>query len=629
MSDRDSRSCCNDPFCNGECRSGRNRNNPFSREQPREQPRELSRVQRESRTIEQSGGCCNNIYCSGECALYETFYNPITRMLYYRNGCGVCCVDLRSGSCCSGPSGPSGPPGESITGPSGPSGPSGPPGKPDDCWLKILLRCFNQTFSSTNTQTYQFLVNTDNSPNKNPPIQSYLDVHVQPPNSIFINSDNPLGLYNGWCLDIFDTINVNTIYNAKFFSLLDPNISSVFPTCNPDAQYIFTYFQGIVFIYNQAQEYQSTIGPGGVLYSMADIQCAIWTLIFAINPVTDPIIVYNLLPNLLNARQIIIDAIAAQTLYQNTGDISVLITHNILGIVSIIIDRGCFQVTSLMVEICDLDLCCCDGPSGPSGPPGPPGESITGPSGPSGPSGPPGESITGPSGPSGPPGESITGPSGPSGPPGESITGPSGPSGPPGESITGPSGPSGPPGESITGPSGPSGPSGPPGVGAITEYYSFASGIEARNFQLAPTVTRISISSYIYGSLGSITIDNNMLLCGVGGSGDYYVTYNITLIPGTGNQNVQTAMATLSVGGGLLYIEGSHCYQSMNSNDQVTQFTASFFVTLKAKQYLLPVGLYKTPPSTVPSLVAESISLFNASSESSLRGCVITMIRLR
>ena len=570
MSDRDSRSCCNDPFCNGECRSGRNRNNPFSREQPREQPRELSRVQRESRTIEQSGGCCNNIYCSGECALYETFYNPITRMLYYRNGCGVCCVDLRSGSCCSGPSGPSGPPGESITGPSGPSGPSGPPGKPDDCWLKILLRCFNQTFSSTNTQTYQFLVNTDNSPNKNPPIQSYLDVHVQPPNSIFINSDNPLGLYNGWCLDIFDTINVNTIYNAKFFSLLDPNISSVFPTCNPDAQYIFTYFQGIVFIYNQAQEYQSTIGPGGVLYSMADIQCAIWTLIFAINPVTDPIIVYNLLPNLLNARQIIIDAIAAQTLYQNTGDISVLITHNILGIVSIIIDRGCFQVTSLMVEICDLDLCCCDGPSGPSGPPGPPGESITG-----------------------------------------------------------PSGPSGPPGESITGPSGPSGPSGSPGVGAITEYYSFASEIEAIKFQAVPTVTRIPISSCIYGSLGSITIDNNMLLCGVGGSGDYYVTYNITLIPGTGNQNVQTAMATLSVGGGLLYIEGSHCYQSMNSNDQVTQFTASFFVTLKAKQYLLPVGLYKTPHSTVPSLVAESISLFNPSPASSLRGCVITMIRLR
>lgn len=166
------------------------------------------------------------------------------------------------------------------------------------------VNAFNTLFSIANSANiYTFEIDQNNggtNPAKNPPTSSYV-------NETFTQL-LPQGcvdtlVYNGWCADTFDNIYAGTFYNSNIYSVLDPAILDPIISNNPYLTAIANGMHGtaadvhvdhmgaLLYLLNKvgndawiAGLYTSdpTIIPlnPGFLYTSADIQAAIWTLLF-------------------------------------------------------------------------------------------------------------------------------------------------------------------------------------------------------------------------------------------------------------------------------------------------------------------------------------------------------------
>jgi hypothetical protein len=193
-------------------------------------------------------------------------------------------------------------------------------------------------------------------------LTSYANVFFDSPAYPLQTVANPTGAYLGWCLDLFDEIFIGQEYTATVVSMLSPNVNTAYNAyyqCQPDNPVYLTYLQGILYIYNQVVDYETVSG-----YTANDIQCAIWTLLFRPNPLTDAIEDDNgALPHTdANVRAIIADAIAAQTAYNISGNALALLTNDIMGVLILPhSNSGCIQIFSVMIDLCTLNLCTCVG----------------------------------------------------------------------------------------------------------------------------------------------------------------------------------------------------------------------------------------------------------------------------
>lgn len=216
------------------------------------------------------------------------------------------------------------------------------------------LICFQRVFSAKFPQEITYSISYPGAldSRKTPNIQSYLNTSIidegsRTPN--LLTRMNPSGVYSCWCVDVHDFISPGTEYKAQLVSILDPHINQVINAmykCTPNNPIYLAYLGGILYIFNEAQNYQA-IG-----YSYQDIQVAIWTLLFTIDPANDtPIDDGGALSyNAANVAVIINAAIAAQIAYNKDGDACThLITTKIMGLIAFNIDpitssTGCNQI---------------------------------------------------------------------------------------------------------------------------------------------------------------------------------------------------------------------------------------------------------------------------------------------
>lgn len=229
------------------------------------------------------------------------------------------------------------------------------------------LECFNRVFSSVFPQEISYSISYPGAINseKVPNIESYLNTLISSESSRtpnLITKMNPTGIYSCWCFDTNDFITPGTQYVAEVISLLDPSIDAAINaayTCNPTKPIYTTYLGGILYIFNEAQNYQA-LG-----YSYEDIQVSIWTLLFTSNPLTatpdsDG---GNLSYTAANVAAIIKAAVAAQLAYNADGDACThLITTKIMGLVCfnnnpITSSTGCNQILCLQVPMYEVDIC--------------------------------------------------------------------------------------------------------------------------------------------------------------------------------------------------------------------------------------------------------------------------------
>ena len=306
-----------------------------------------------------------------------------------------------------------------VTGPTGWTGPKGATGPSGICYGNLdKVKCFSEIFNSSTPQIIGYKLaspGVTGSP-KNPNVASYANITIQSQvnQSILITSSNPTGLYNCWCMDMFDDTTTNHGYTGTCISLLDPNIATSIANAfalspyYPANSIYTTYLVAILYILNAQSTY---IATG---YTSNDIQCAIWTMMSspksaptdAINPATVTILNDNgaLTYTDANVRAIMTDAINVQTATTDPNMIPVLY-GNIMGAVVINTSPSLTQIMLMSCSLLDIELCCCNGPTGPTGPTGPIGATgVTGPTGPTGTTGP-----TGPTGTAGPTGATTPG----------------------------------------------------------------------------------------------------------------------------------------------------------------------------------------------------------------------------
>jgi hypothetical protein len=173
---------------------------------------------------------------------------------------------------------------------------------------------------------------------------------------------NPTGVYSCWCFDTNDFVTPGQQYIAQVVSILDPNINQAINSmyhCNPSKPIYTTYLGGILYIFNEAQNFQA-LG-----YTYQDIQVAIWTLLFVSTPLTSTPDNDNgaLSYNAGNVAIIIADAVAAQLAYNADGDACAhLITTKIMGLLCFNIspitsNTGCNQILCMQVPMYEVDIC--------------------------------------------------------------------------------------------------------------------------------------------------------------------------------------------------------------------------------------------------------------------------------
>lgn len=238
-----------------------------------------------------------------------------------------------------------------------------------------LIGPLNPSGISDELTVYSFYLNQNSNqdPLKEPPINSYVNIHILYPSFPLRSMSNPIGIYSGWCLDLLNQISLDTVYpETVVVSMLNPNAKQAirdYSTCLDviGEPILLTYFESILYIYNQAEIWQTSLG-----YTSDDIQTAIWTLLGELNPLTSPLKTFdgvsggrNLAANSSNVKAIIAAAINAQNNYNRTKNACrYLLGNGIMGFLVLARQlpgvQGCVQMMSIMVDMTtlDLELCC-------------------------------------------------------------------------------------------------------------------------------------------------------------------------------------------------------------------------------------------------------------------------------
>lgn len=238
-----------------------------------------------------------------------------------------------------------------------------------------LINAINTAFPAADPPQQSFIANGAPGPEPIDGVTSYVNIAITgPPGSALAvaNPNPPPGGYVGWCLDIYNTFNPGQQYTGvSAISLSDPGaataLQAFFATCNPGISINTSYLIGILQILNNAAAYETSPSPG---YTFADIQTAIWTLLFG-NPLSSPPGFVNdgLNYTALNVEAILADALAAQTRYNSAvvGGASVdqavcraLFPNNGIGGIILINQAlgNCTQILLIQLPICSLAGLC-------------------------------------------------------------------------------------------------------------------------------------------------------------------------------------------------------------------------------------------------------------------------------
>ena len=412
-----------------------------------------------------------------------------------------------------GHTGDTGSPGE--TGPTGPccpgeTGPTGPTGPRNICPCEIdKIDCFNEKFMNQNPHTscssilsgftgttgptgpidiiqigpvgsppsllglgpnevVEFSISYTSGGTtgpKIPNIASYVNINLTYSSPTTI----PVDVYNGWCLDVNNVIDVGPTYAYNAYSILDPTLLSPDPAINPflcmfyqcDGLTVYAdYFPAILYITNKAAIYESSLYN----FNSDNIQTAIWTLIYqpVTYPYSGPLTTNPTAPTYIPADvyTIINEAVLAQMDTPDPRYIPLMFDYPSMDLILLpTADNPCSQFLMLQIQLDQIKLCCCIGETGPTGNNGHDGET-----GPTGPTGSPGN--MGDTGSTGPTGPCCPGPTGPTGNNGlDGATGPTGNNGVDG--ATGPTGPCCPGRTGPTGNNGLDGATGPTGNNGV------------------------------------------------------------------------------------------------------------------------------------------------------------------
>ena len=239
------------------------------------------------------------------------------------------------------------------------------------------INCFNQYFSSNGADqqvTFNISYNSGGtSGTKVPNILSYININISSSTPYLF----PTTAYNGWCIDVNNSVNVGPTYTYGAYSILDPNILSTssttnpflakFKQCNPNITIYANNFPAILYILNTAQGYENING-----FNSSDIQTAIWTLLYN-SPIVTPYIgtltTDSTASNYNDAsvRYIINNAINIQNSYPDYRYIPLLFPKPIMGLVTLSQSGNCTQFLLVQIQLDQITLCCCPGATGPTG----------------------------------------------------------------------------------------------------------------------------------------------------------------------------------------------------------------------------------------------------------------------
>ena len=252
---------------------------------------------------------------------------------------------------------------------------------------------FNALFSTANSANiYNFQIDQNNggtNPTKNPATSSYVNTTFS---ELLPQGCVDTLVYNGWCADMYDTINAGTLYDANIYSMLDPAILDPIISNNPfltaiangshgTASDVYINHMGaLLYLLNKvgndawtAGIYTSepTVTPSnpGFFYESADVQSALWTLLFMPTsyPYSGPVAVatgivipVNLLSTTLTSTQTVLDLINL-ALYMESitllSNIPLLFTYPTMG-AFMIETIPSVQILFLQYRLCPQDPPC-------------------------------------------------------------------------------------------------------------------------------------------------------------------------------------------------------------------------------------------------------------------------------
>lgn len=220
----------------------------------------------------------------------------------------------------------------------GPQGARGPRGS--DCYCDSQFNYLVEQFPYPAVDTVDYSVAVGST--------SYLTTS-------FILPECPLTsqAYTGWCLDLYDDINTGVQYQGIGVPILQSQAAfTQYYVCNPDIPIYTQYLPAVLSILNNING-----------YTVSDIQSAIWTILFALDPMSSPPlngtpVDRDLAPNPTMVKEIIANALAAQALYEVSGELEDIAPNCIDVLVLFTASEGdCVQIICACIDMCTLDRC--------------------------------------------------------------------------------------------------------------------------------------------------------------------------------------------------------------------------------------------------------------------------------